>query len=302
MKPNPTASPLEEIVALALNEQGYLFQHKLANVFESKNQNGTYPHNWYIEAEEVPVSVLDARETRIDLILRYGPQGKSPWRIVIESKRSSRDFKRWVFFGQTDRHPGPGRNKYYFERADLSQGWNQSEQPNPPMTHRLDSRAADSECEVYDFGVEAKIERPTAGKPASATSAIEDALYQVTLGQAGLAAHLRRTRELYFRLIPVVVTTAELFDAQFQNEQVSLDRGMIEAAHLKLNPRNWLAVNYRVSDVICRASQFSTNLANDIAAHLVLWQVRTVFVVQATQVQSFLVWLGKEFPERLQNT
>ena len=304
MKPNPPVPPLEEIVALALNEQGYLLQHKLANVVQSKGPDGRYSHNWHIEAEEVPVSIPGGRETRVDLLLRHGPvrpgqERQNPWRVVLEAKRSSRDFKRWVFFGQTNRHPGPSKNQYYFERADLAGMWNQSEQKDPPMTHRLDSRTSASECEVFDFGVEVKIERPEKGKPASATVAIEDALYQVTLGQAGIAAHLRRAKELEFRLIPVVVTTAELYTAQFHNDRVSLDRGTIESADLTLQPKDWLAVNYRVSDVICQTSQFSTNVSADIAARLVSFQVRTVFIVQTTHIQTFLAWLGCEFPGRV---
>src|SRR4051794_3832474 len=100
MKPNLSVQSAEEIVALALNEQGYLLQHRLASVLEGQEPDGTFPHKWYIEAVEVPVSISTGRETRVDLVLRYDPRKNSPWRVVMESKRSSRDFKRWVFFGQ----------------------------------------------------------------------------------------------------------------------------------------------------------------------------------------------------------
>lgn len=271
---------------------GYLLQHKLASVLENPGPGGTYPHNWYIEAEEVPVSLPNGDETRVDLLLRHGPEKKSPWRAVIESKRSSKDFKRWVFFGQTSRYPSPSFRKYYIEYATLRETWNQSDQSEPPMIHSLKDYDALAECDVFDYGIEARIDRD---RKASATNAIEDALRQVTLGQAGIAGHLRRTRELHFRLIPVVATTAELYAANFSCDNVLLDSGTINAADLSVQSRDWLAVNYRISDVISQMSRFSTNLSSDIGAHLSLWQVRTVFIVRATHIQQFLQWLGTTF-------
>jgi len=282
-----------ETVALALNEQGYLFQHKIAQLLQSPSNDGQSAHNWYVEAEEVPVSMPNGDETRIDLVLRHGPQLGGPWRVVLECKRSARDYKRWVFFGQVDRRRGPSRNNYYVELADLRGSWNH--QGEPPMTHRVEAGVASQDCPVFDFGVEVRIGRPGSGKRASATDAIEDAFQQVTLGQAGLALRLRNARELTFRLLPVVVTTAELTSAEFSVDRVSLDRGMLEPNDLSLKPRRWLAVNYRVNDVICQLSGVTTNRTTDLAADLAARQVRTVFVVQAAHVQHFLAWLGNQF-------
>jgi hypothetical protein len=296
MKPLPEPPPVEEIVAAALNEQGYLLQHKIANVLETPDTDGKFPHGWEIEAEEIPVSLPNQLETRVDLLLRHGPQKQSPWRAVVESKRSSPDYKRWVFFGQTDRHPMPSHRKYYVERADFMGG--STAGAELPMTHSLHPQDASSECEVFDYYLEARIEPPQRNQRASATIAIEDALYQVTLGQAGLAKHFRHARVLNFRLLPVVVTTAEVYAARFQIDRVSLDRGDIKPTDLAMQSRNWLAVNYRISDLISQQSGFTTNLADDIGAHLTLRQVRTVFVTRATHIQPFLVWLGKEFASR----
>jgi len=54
--------------------------------------------------------------------------------------------------------------------------------------------------EAFDFYLEARTERPSSGKMVSATTAIEDAFQQVTLGQAGLALRMRATNVLAFRL------------------------------------------------------------------------------------------------------
>lgn len=282
-----------EIVAIALNEQGYLFQHKIVQVVQSKDEDGNFAHNWCVEAEELPVSLPNGEETRIDLVLRHGPQLSSPWRVVLECKRSARDYKRWVFFGEADRHRGPSPRNYYVEHADIKGPWDH--QGEPPMIHRVETSNASPDCPVFDYGVEVRIDRPGSGKRASATDAIEDAFQQVSLGQAGLALRLRNAHALTFRLLPIVVTTAELLSADFSVDRVSLDRGMVEADDLSLKPRPWLAVNYRVNDVICQLSGITTGRTTDLAADLAARQVRTVFVVQAAHVQQFLGWLGQWF-------
>ena len=242
----------------------------------------------------MPVSLPNGDETRIDLVLRHGPETGVHWRVVMECKRSARDYKRWVFFAAGEISPGPSPSSYYFEQADLTGIWNC--QGDPPLLHRIEKAPVSPNCPVFDYGVEAKIERSGSGKKASGTEAIEDSFQQVTLGQAGLAFRERNSHALNFRLIPTVVTTAELMSAHFDNNLVSIDRGMINPKDLDLKPRKWLAVNYRISDVICRFSRITTHrttgLANDLAAR----QVRTVFVVQAAHIQEFLAWLEKTFP------
>lgn len=289
---NSTELSPEEIVALALNEHGYLFQHKVSQVLQTPSADGRFDHPWYVEAAEVPVSLPNGRETRIDLVLRRAPYKYGRWWVVLECKRSARDFKRWIFFGHTTQGRGPRSSYYYYERADLAGMRREGSDEEPPMNHLVDYKTAPSTCPVFDYGVEAKLERQDKGKAASSTNAIEDAFQQVTLGQVGLAIRLRRGHELQFRLIPVVVTTAELMSAEFDADKISKDRGMIEARDLTLTSRQWLAVNYRISDVACEFSGLTVSAPKDIAADLALRQVRTVFVVQAEHVQSFLCWLS----------
>ena len=94
--------PLEEIVADALNEQGFLFQHKIATALLTHEKDAKVKHKWQLEAAEAPASLPDGTETRIDLVLRLGPECQCPVRAVIECKRAARDFKRWIFFAQSE--------------------------------------------------------------------------------------------------------------------------------------------------------------------------------------------------------
>jgi len=279
----------QQIVAQALNEQGYLFHHKVIHVL--RPSSGA-KHDWFVEASEVPVSLPNGDETRVDIVLRHRPKDpENPWRVVMECKRATRDYKRWVFFADAKNTSGPSPGCYYTEHAHLRSSWDG--QGEPVMSHFAQPVAASPECPVFDFGVETKLNRD---KKSSATEAIEDSFRQVSLGQAGLAFKLRRACALNIRLIPVVVTTAELMSAHFDADKISLDRGMIDSKDLTLEPRKWLAVNYRISDVVSQFSGFSANQTTSIAAQLISHQVRTVFVTQAEHLQSFLEWLEKYFP------
>jgi hypothetical protein len=283
----------EEIVAAALNEQGYLLQYKVASVVRSPAKKGQLQHDWHIEASEVPVSLPNGDETRIDIVLNHGAAESSVWRIVAECKRAARDYKRWVFFGENCSLCGPHPDNCYIERADLAGMWNH--QGEPPMMHRVETRPAPAHCPILEVGVESRLNRGTNDKKSSATTAIEDAFQQVTLGQAGLALRLRNAHVLNFRLLPVVVTTADLISANLSVDQISLDSGMIDPSQLRLEPRKWLAVNFRMSDVACRFSGIGTVNTKDLGADLAARQVRTVFVVQAANIQEFLVWLEYSF-------
>lgn len=293
-KPQQQPQTPEEIIALALNEQGYLLQHRVLDVIHTNARADQWGDTWAVEAFEVPVSLPNHDETRIDIVLKHKKAG-SPWRVVVECKRAAPDYKRWVFFGQNQIGSGPSPNQYYIEHANLAGSWCQNTEPEPKMSHRLESRAAATGYLAYDFGLEARLNRLDNSKRVSATVVIEDALHQVTLGQAGLALKLRAAHELTINLIPVVVTTAELTSADFKPESVSLSHGLIDPKDLKLQPRKWLAVNYRASEVICQYSRFTTLTQQSIGDHVRMRQVRTVFVVQAEHILEFLAWLDKHF-------
>jgi hypothetical protein len=293
-KPPLQSLSSEEIAAQALNEQGYLLHHRILDTIHSASRNDQWGDSWAVEAFEVPVSLPNHDQTRIDIVLKHKKQG-TPWWLVVECKRAAPEYKRWIFFGQNQIGRGPSPNNYYIENAKLAGSWNNSTEPEPKMMHSLDHRAAAVDCPVYDFGVEAKLNRAENSKRVSATDTIEDALHQVTLGQTGLALKLRAAHELTINLVSIVVTTADIVSAEFDCGKVSLSNGFIDSKEIKLQPRKWLAVNHRASDVICQFSRFSTLKQTSIGDHVRSWQVRTVFVVQAEHVLEFLAWLDKHF-------
>ena len=288
----PVVAPTD-IVAAALNEQGFLFQHSVIEELSELKNRGSHSHNWMVEAVEVPVSLPTEAETRIDIVLRHYVSQESPWYAVLECKRLAKEYKRWVFFSKTHHTRGPSAGTYYIEHGDLQGSWDHL--GVAPMIHRLERRPAPDGHEAFDFYLEARLDWPGSGKTVSATNAIEDAFQQVTLGQAGLALRMRATNVLKFRLLPVVVTTAELMGVSYDATRISLEHGRIEPTDLTLESRSWAAVNYRVNDVICQHSRFTTNPSQEIGVDIAARQVRTVFVVQAAHIHEFLAWLWSRF-------
>lgn len=289
-----TPLPPEQIAADALNEQGYLFQHKVATVLLAHEKNKKPEHQWQLEAAELPVSLSGGHETRIDLVLRHGHEKQPLVRAVVECKRSAREFKRWIFFAQSEIAGTPLPGCYYAERAHLYGSFDGRGVPN--IVHTVEARPATPDCLVFDFGVEAKLNRSSNDKRVSATNAIEDAFQQATLGQAGLGVQLRKAHTFNFRILPVVVTTAKLMSAHFDTRHVTLDRGEIEVKNIKVESRKWLAVNFRISQTISQCVPMNLHNKIPITAELRMRQVRTVFVVQAEHIHEFLAWLGQLYP------
>jgi len=292
----PEMTP-EEAVVNALNEQGFLFHHKILDVLRAPSVKKKLKHEWHVEASEVPVALPTGdHETRIDLVLRHGQNENSLWRAVVECKRATKDYKRWVFFGQTEWSAGPGQNQYFFHKAQLVGTWHRNNMPEPPLHHWIERCPSQRNCPVFDYGVEVKLSPPNRDKKSSATEAIESAFNQVTLGVSGLALRLASAHHLTYRIFPIVVTTAELFSLNYSTRWVPIETGMLSPQNIELKPMRWLAVNHRVRDAVSRHPGSSSTKSIDVAVELASKQVRTVFVVQSTRLHEFLAWTENHLP------
>ena len=289
-KPHQPVQETEEaIAALALNEQGFLFQQRVLETLEGATDAQS---DWMVRAVEYPVSfgLPGSFETKIDMILGGRGSNRDPWHLVVECKRANRDYKRWIFFDQKIRLNGLSHTSMFLQRADLSGGWDHSSQPLPPLTQRVEKLYAHSDCPIFNFYIEARINRPNSGQRASATEAIEDSLRQVCTGLVGLAVDLRRMKSTSHRLMPIVVTSADLMSAEFNTAKVSVERGHILPENLTLKPQKWLAVNYRIDESVAQFAGLTTNTPSNVSEALWTQYIRTVFVVQAEHLLPFLKW------------
>lgn len=280
-------SGIGEVVTLALNEQGYLFQQR---ILEELTVAKDCP--WQPVAVEFPVSfgAPGSYESRIDAVLKHTSTG--PWHLLLECKRANPDYKQWVFFDDVNRVTPSEKNSVFIQRANLAGSWDYT--GLPPLTKRNSVLPALEDCPVFNFYLETRMERPGSGRKVSATEAIETSFRQLSVGLVGLSLLLHQQRLTDFALLPIVVTSAEIFAARFDPESVSLSHGYVEAKDLELDARDWVAVNYRIDESVSRFAEMTGGLGTTLREALMYRYLRTVFVVRADRLTKFLTWFDEK--------
>lgn len=288
------ANKTQEDVAAALNEQGGILRGQIIGLLQSGT--GRQNHEWLCEGPDVPVSLPNHYDIRVDIVLKRRPfshlldsMSENQLHVVMKCKPAERHYDSWVFYSQVKASNSALSNRYHIESAEALSSFHSR------YEHKLNSSYAAQECPVFDRFVEARIESPLKRYKRPSPESINGALRQVTLGQTGIANKLRWIQTQMFSLIPVVVTTAKLISTPVDLDNVSQNDANLPPQDLKLESRKWLALNYHISDI---AAQFfaknhvkPTSIAGDLSSRL----VRTIFVVQADHILPFLDWLNKSF-------
>ena len=288
----PDKPTREETVLRALNEHGFLFQDRITDLFGTKNRT-----KWKIAATEFPISLLSHavhEETRLDLVLeRHDTTHNVDWHLAIECKRANPDYKTWLFFNSRPRVEDPAGRNLYIQSGYLSGGWNN--QGEVPLQKYVTSFALPKAQAVptFTFYLEARENPPNKSSSSASTKTLEEAFNQVTMGLVGLGRHLHHLQKFNFRVVPVVVTTAEVFAADFDVGQVSLERGELPATQLKLRPLDWLVVNYALGDTVAQFAALTSNRGSNLGESLSTFLLRSIFVVRAGKLEAFVNWFDQ---------
>jgi len=286
MSKNPTTShsSQEERVATALNQQGFLFSQVIREKIRfDRPGNGQPQKAWKFLTEEFSVTAADGAQTRIDLVL--GNVRNPGAYLCIECKRMNPLYKEWIFFDRRRRPDGSPNWEAYFESFRLS---GRPIRPEAPAHHGMERCPIGQTSFIFTYYLEVAIDKQN--KPGS-TETIETAFQQITRGQAGfMAKQLEFEGPFKMVAIPAVVTTAKLYEARFDEGQISLDAGTIEPSMLKLDPMEFCAVNYHANDQLAVRSKYAQPLKT-IELDMEFGQIRTVFVVQSEAILKFLDWL-----------
>jgi len=277
----------EESAANALNEQGFLFSQVVRDSI--RNQLATdseLKKHCEIVACEYPVTAINGDQTRIDHVLKFGS-----YHLVIECKRANPTYKRWLFF---DKEVATISQKTTFFYETANDGGRTYENKAAHPNHNIQQKVISSEIPVFNSYLETAYKKD---KKWSASDTIEEAFRQVMRGQSGLVTKLISFDSTdRFQIIPIVVTSAELFDADFDPSTVSLRDGCINPKDLKLSSMEFCGINYHADDDLsarsCWINSKPTNLQHDLGSY----QRRTVFVVQAEAISKFLTIAKKHLP------
>jgi len=282
----PSATFGIQEAADALNEQGFLFQQVIRE--EIKNgQKEQQQQQWVIAANEYPVTAADGSQTRIDLLLNH-VRMKNVY-VCLECKRPNPKFRTWLFFDRDT-------PRLFIEDGRMEPG--RSYDTSKPIDYRqcISSQFQVTDISIFNFYLEATKRSSNSGK-ASNNETIEKALRQLIAGHSGMMNKLRSYERSdgmsFYRSIPVIVTTANLFEAEFDCKNISLNNGMIEESSLKLVSQKFCAINYHPDDSLSIPRQYSNYIKGDVLADMNFYQTRTVFIVHSSTINDFLFWAAE---------
>ena len=109
---------LERILFDGLNEHGFLFQEKCAQVL----RHNVHRTRWRVHTEEYPVSIRD-KDSRVDIILGDESSNSHQIYAIVECKRINPNRGYWLFGNPLGTYSQPLLIKL---RASYSQGGNYS--------------------------------------------------------------------------------------------------------------------------------------------------------------------------------
>jgi hypothetical protein len=163
--------------------------------------------------------------------------------------------------------------------------------------HAIEQKQCCAPCSVFNAYLESSLKRDGGGRwKASHTDTIEDAFRQVMRGHTGLMAKLMKGEPTgILRSIPIVVTTAQLLEAEFDPHSVSLSTGMLDPRDLTLRPMAFCAVNYHADDNLALNSNYVGVRERKVEVDLWFRQTRAIFVVHTEAINRFLTWLQYTF-------
>jgi hypothetical protein len=271
-----------------INQQGGLFQDACRNLLE--NSEGYT--DWTVEDVEHPVSNSDG-ERRIDIVLRSSQRADGlDLRAIVECKRVNPDRAAWVFPVQRMDLP-----EFEFGNfATLESTYETSGVKAPKSSAEPIRFSNPSEGPIIcDTGYFAIKEKRANGRN-SASQPIEEACRQALSGSYGLknelySQYLKQRISFRAKFIPIIVTTAPLFVAQYKHSDVDIKTGKINEDKIYFGssdpePVEWLVVDYPAGNTI-DPNAVPDGLTTVNTGRLGRMMRRSVFIVNSGYLKQF---------------
>jgi hypothetical protein len=278
------STELSELLLNALNEQGYLFQEACEHILR-KNDEAT---EWEVKAYEYPVS-LQGQDTQVDIVLRSKSSSSPELYALVECKRADPSYNYWLFGAPGLPFGGALCSTLGFECSKFGQNY-------PYRASRLVTRL---QFEVNTNGAESwlEVKKRSSGRGSNPQN-IENAFMQVLKGVGGLAqeqvSQRNKTRELFKTFfIPIVVTTAQLYVAYYEIENIDLSTGKLSKDKVLFGPQDqpaeevsWVLVDYGVGENVA-ANPIPDDYHGVDPIELQKHKIRSIFVVNSKSLVSF---------------
>lgn len=283
-------SRLRKSLLSAFNAQGHGLQHAIVN--EAGRAFREDHAEWSFEAIELPVQVR-GKDSRIDVVLK---NIQCSTYLCIECKRVNPKFSRWLFLH------APLTLRSSSSDSLLMDGI----QHQPGTTHPFRSigfRGTPLGDErAFDIGIVCKNRERDSNETGRGRSAIEEAVSQACIGSNGLLEHWFSRRGIAMNVpprayvVPVIVTSAELFSSPVDLSLVNLATGDLASEEFEFKHEKWLYYQYPVSMGI-RPDNFVVQPTRSVSSLVLSDFLRTVPVVNSTHFGEFLrsfrtEWIG----------
>lgn len=304
-RPVDTEENLQHVLYEGLNEHGFLFQERCAEVLES-NQKAT---EWLVLNKEYPVSAT-VKDTRIDIVLKdikSYPKAKNVY-AVVECKRVNPGRTCWLFgkpllpaFNQplllnlrgqtypTDRYTDKvikhGQIRHLPDKREFLEYALVKPRFNNLITYLVDN---------WWLELGRKQKRYSSPQP------IEDALIQACIGVSGMAQEQEvqwgkgpEQDEFSVTLIPIVITNAPLYIAMYDLGDVDLASGAIKPDKVYFGPDGqrperieWLLVDYGVGRSLT-PDRLYESVTGTSPVDLEDYHKRSIYVVDSQRMLQF---------------
>lgn len=300
-------NPIGEALTRRLNDEGYSFQAAVIKAIQESRIPGEFGSVQY-QTSELPVSVGE-RDTRIDFVLKVeSASAHMGMHIVGECQRADPAASHWCFAIDRRDPPGESSGLIIESIARRAQG---------PSVFTADSKdalgAAETKPLVFgpsqsqrQFHVGTAVGTGDDRAPGGdASGIIERTADQVMLGVNGYFEFLATRSTLLgqaggsIAVLPVIVTTASLYECVSELSAASLATGELPAA-ADVRPCAWLWLQYHVARRLrhhVHRYPLVTSQAT-IAGSMKQEFVRSIAIVQAPQLDQFL----REAPSFLSHT
>jgi hypothetical protein len=287
---NNPGKTLEEVLFDGLDDHGFLFQEKCAQLIRDNDSH----IGWCIHSEEYPVTT-SVKDSRVDIILRDTTAHTQDHDIyaIVECKRVNPDQGYWLFgnpllTNYTDPLLVNLEGRYLKE--DYSLRYNQIR----PSFKRIGAYLIDN------WWIAINRDRREKHKVVynSSPNHIEDAFLQVCVGVSGIAHELRDQfsvdhQDKSVLLIPVVITSAPLFVATYDLDAVDIatakyyrDRVTFGSKGQPPEELNWVLVDYGASRSI-GPQGWESYFQGFSPADLEQFHKRSIFVVNSKHIVDF---------------
>lgn len=286
---NNSEQNLGQILFDGLNEHGFLFQEKCAEVMQH-NVNTT---KWRVHTTEYPVSIKE-RDSRVDIILRDESSTSYEIYAIVECKRVNPARGYWLFGNPLGTFSQPlliNLNAKYSKSGNYSIHYAQLKLPFDDIATYLINNW------WLDISKKGRKEKHSASP-----NPIEDAFKQVCIGVSGIVQELEHQckkdpQKLSTLFIPIVITSAPLYVAVYDLKDVDLTSGSINQDKIYFGPRGqkaekmeWLLVDYGASRSIS-PERLDENVEGISPVALEEYHKRSIFVVNSEHIVKFFARL-----------